>query len=101
MILLLLLVGAVLFYSTDFEKGQALANGQPYTNLADVKTIYYPTEEEASCSSPPLPPLPPSLPPPLPCGIALTIGVWWVGRGKRNSSSATKMTLSMQLLKGI
>ena len=46
MILLLLLIGGVLFFGTDFEKGQALANGQPYANLSDVKTIDYLPENE-------------------------------------------------------
>lgn len=34
-----LLLGAGLFYGTDFETGQALANGTPCANLADVKAM--------------------------------------------------------------
>jgi len=46
-ILLLLMIGGILFYTTDFDKGQELANGQPYANLADFKTIHYLPEHEA------------------------------------------------------
>ena len=47
MVLMLLLIGAVLFFNTDFEKGQALANGQACTNLADMKVIEEGGVEEA------------------------------------------------------
>jgi len=44
-----LLVGSFLLTTTDFERGQARANGQPCTNLTDAKTA----EEERRLIGPP------------------------------------------------
>jgi len=46
-ILCFLVLGSFLFLTTDFERGQELANGQPCTNLADAKTTSAERAEKA------------------------------------------------------